>query len=58
MNLPGSKLYNSSLHWVSKVRLNDGKIAADLFIYVDDVRVTGNTAKECNVIKQGGEQRA
>jgi hypothetical protein len=48
MNLPGSKLYDSSLPWVSKVRLNDGKIAADLFIYVDDVRVTGSTAKECN----------
>jgi hypothetical protein len=48
MNLPGSASYDPTLPWVSKVRLDDGKIAADLFIYVDDVRVTGNTAKKCD----------
>jgi hypothetical protein len=37
MNLPGSEKYDPSLPWVSKIRLNDGCIAADLFIYVDDV---------------------
>ena len=48
MNLPGSTDYDPTLPWVSKIRLEDGKIAADLFIYVDDVRVTGNTARECD----------
>jgi hypothetical protein len=48
MNLPGAPDYDPSLPWVSKIRIEDGKIAADLFIYVDDVRITGNSAKECN----------
>ena len=47
MNLPGSESYDPSLPWVSKVRLDDGKIAADLFIYVDDVRLTGSSSEEC-----------
>jgi hypothetical protein len=47
MNLPGSATYDPSLPWVSKIRLEDGRIAADLFIYVDDVRLTGSTSKEC-----------
>jgi hypothetical protein len=47
MNLPGSETYDPRLPWVSKVRLEDGKIAADLFIYVDDVRLTGSSSKEC-----------
>jgi hypothetical protein len=47
MNLPGSETYDPSLPWVSKVRIEDGKIAADLFIYVDDVRLTGSSSKEC-----------
>ena len=33
---------------MSKIRLDDGRIAVDLFIYVDDVRVTGNTSRECD----------
>jgi hypothetical protein len=49
MNLPGSAEYDPSLPWVSKVRLSDNKIAANLFIYVDDVRVTGNSTQECDV---------
>jgi hypothetical protein len=42
MNLPDAADYDPSLPWVSKVRMDDGKIAANLFIYVDDVRITGN----------------
>ena len=37
MNLPSSPEYDPSLPWVSKIRFDDRKIAADLFIYVDDV---------------------
>jgi hypothetical protein len=46
MNLPGSKEYDPTLPWVSKIRLDDGKIAADLFLYVDDGRLTGNSKDE------------
>jgi hypothetical protein len=52
MNLPGSAEYNPSLLWVSKIRVDDGNIAANLFIYVDDVRITGNSAKECDAAAQ------
>jgi hypothetical protein len=48
MNLPGSKDYNPSIPWVSKIRLEDGNIAADLFLYVDDGRLTGNSQDEVN----------
>jgi hypothetical protein len=41
LNLPGSDEYDSSKPWVSKLRLDDGRIAADLFIFVDDLRPTG-----------------
>jgi hypothetical protein len=47
LNLPGSKDYDTRLPWVSKIRLDDGKIAADVFIYVDDARVTGPSEEEC-----------
>jgi hypothetical protein len=54
LNLPGFDHYDPSLPWVSKVRTmlgGDGSsqeiIAADLFIYVDDARVTGSSALEC-----------
>jgi hypothetical protein len=33
MNLPGASDYDPALPWVSKIRLEDGNIAADLFIY-------------------------
>jgi hypothetical protein len=46
MNLPGSKEYEPSLPWVSKIRLEDGNIVADLFLYVDDGRLTGNSRDE------------
>eukprot|EP00978_Attheya_sp_CCMP212_P016531 scaffold43382_cov49-Attheya_sp.AAC.2 len=45
-NLPGSKDYDPLLPWVYKVRLSDGKIAVDVFGFVDDFRQTGNSAKE------------
>jgi hypothetical protein len=46
LNLPGSDDYNPNRPWVYKERL-DGKIAADLFIFVDDLRPTGSSWKEC-----------
>jgi hypothetical protein len=45
LNLPGFEDYTPSLPWISKVRFN-GQIAADLFIYVDDVRSTSPTQDE------------
>jgi hypothetical protein len=47
LNLPGSESYNPSMPWVYKLRLSDGKIAADLLIFVDDARPTGPTEEEC-----------
>jgi hypothetical protein len=41
MNLPGSEGYDPSKPWASKIRSEDGNIAADLFIFVDDLRPTG-----------------
>jgi hypothetical protein len=46
MNLPGSKKYDPSLPWVSKIRVSNGKMAADLFIYVDDARLTAPSEEE------------
>jgi hypothetical protein len=46
LNLPGSVGYDPSLPWVSKIRMNDGKVAADLSIYVDDGRVTAPSKDE------------
>jgi hypothetical protein len=47
LNLPGSKAYDPSKPWVSKQRLKDDRIAADLFIFVDDLRPTGPSQKDC-----------
>lgn len=47
MNLPGQENYDPSLPRISKVRVCDGRIAGDLFIYVDDVRYCGVSAEEC-----------
>jgi hypothetical protein len=41
MNLPGSEDYDPSKPWVAKYRIEDGRLAADLFIFVDDFRPTG-----------------
>jgi hypothetical protein len=46
LNLPGSDDYDASKPWVYKVRSNDGRIAADLFIFVDDLRPTGPSKRE------------
>eukprot|EP00978_Attheya_sp_CCMP212_P013320 scaffold33445_cov54-Attheya_sp.AAC.2 len=45
-NLPGSDDYDPSMPWVYKVRLSDGKIAVDVFGFVDDFRQTGNSQKK------------
>jgi hypothetical protein len=46
LNLHGSYDYDPSPPWVSKVRA-DGKIASDLFTFVDDLRPTGPGRIEC-----------
>jgi hypothetical protein len=33
MNLPGSKDYDPTLPWVSKIRLGDNQIACDIVIF-------------------------
>jgi hypothetical protein len=40
LNLPGSKEYDPCNSWISKLR-SDGRVACDLFTFVDDERVTG-----------------
>jgi hypothetical protein len=40
MNLPGSADYNPWVQWISKVRKQDGRVATDLCIYIDDYRPT------------------
>jgi hypothetical protein len=44
--LPGSEGYDPTLPWISKVRSEDGKIASDLFTFMDDFRPTGPSKKE------------
>jgi hypothetical protein len=46
LNLPGDQDCNPSLPWVLKVKA-DGRIAADLFSFVDDLRPTGPGRQEC-----------
>ena len=45
MNLPGMNNYEPSKAWVCKIR-RDGTVAADLFIYVDDIRSSAPTTEE------------
>jgi hypothetical protein len=40
LNLPGLKEYDPCNSWISKLR-SDGRVACDLFTFVDDERVTG-----------------
>ena len=47
LNLPGSPGYDPSLAWVAKIRREDGAVAGDVFIYVDDLRVTGPDRVTC-----------
>jgi hypothetical protein len=46
LNLPGSKEYDPRKPWVYKLRLDDGRITANLFIFVDDLWPTGPNRKE------------
>eukprot|EP00984_Skeletonema_dohrnii_P022484 scaffold11603_cov72-Skeletonema_dohrnii-CCMP3373.AAC.1 len=46
LNLPGSEDYDPTLPWVMKVR-SDGHLACEIYIYVDDCRVTGWCKLEC-----------
>ena len=45
-NLPGSPDYDPTKTWVFKIWLSDGKIAADIVIYVDDLRIMASSRKE------------
>ena len=47
LNLPGSAGYQPNKPWVCKIRSEDGEIACDVFIYVDDLRPVGPTEEEC-----------
>ncbi len=42
LNLPGTKVYDPHFSWIVK-RRKDGRIACDLFTFVDDERVVGPT---------------
>jgi len=46
LNLPGSASYDPTRAWVYKVRLKDGRVAADLATYVDDQRVSAPSDRE------------
>ena len=46
LNLPGTPKYDTSFPWVFKVR-EDGHIASDIFLYVDDGRPTGFSEEQC-----------
>jgi hypothetical protein len=51
LNLPGQANYDPSRAWVTKLR-RDGSIAADMFIYVDDIRTSAPTASEAWLASQ------
>ena len=46
LNLPGSKTYDPTLPWVMKIRV-DGHLACEVYLYVDDGRITGWCSLEC-----------
>jgi hypothetical protein len=46
LKLPAIAEYDPSNAWVANVR-EDGRVEADLFIYMDDFRPTGPDAEEC-----------
>jgi hypothetical protein len=49
MNLPGSYKYDCGKPWVSKVWAEDMRITSDFVSFVDDVRPTGPSKKECRI---------
>jgi hypothetical protein len=52
LNLPGSSNYVPSKPWMSKLKLPERTIACDMFIYVDDVRTTGDSYLECQKVSR------
>jgi hypothetical protein len=46
LNLPGIPDFNPRVQWVSKIRKEYGRVAADLFIYIDDFRQTAPYEEE------------
>ena len=46
LNLPGTETYRPHLPWVMKIRW-DGHLAAELFKYVEDARVTAFCLELC-----------
>ena len=46
LNLPGAMPYDPTKPWVSKIRTEDGRIAADMVTFVDDVRPSGPSKRE------------
>ena len=56
LNLPGSREYDPSIPWVAKFR-SDGTLAADLFMYVDDGRVTAPNKLECKLATRQAASR-
>ena len=46
MNLPGDHRYDPTLPWVFKAK-EDGSVAADVHVHVDDIRCSGQTQVEC-----------
>jgi hypothetical protein len=40
LNLPGLREYDPCLSWISKMQ-SDGRVACDLFSFMDDERITG-----------------
>ena len=44
LNLSGTSKYDPSIHWVYKVGI-DGKVASDLYFYVDDGRPIAGSAE-------------
>jgi hypothetical protein len=47
LNLPGLPDYDPRVQWVSKIRKEDGRVAADLFICIDDFWPTVPYEEEC-----------
>jgi hypothetical protein len=46
LNLLGSEDYDPSRPWVAKYQMEEGVLAADLFIFVDDLRPTGPSRED------------
>jgi hypothetical protein len=46
LKLPGLPDYDPRVQWVSKIRKENGRVAAELFIYIDDFRPTAPYEEE------------